>query len=172
MTLNLTFRAVGLYAFFPNLALDGLDATSSIQNVLDAVASTQPGFSYGFGPTHAGKSIVTSMTYDYSNTSRQPPNSSGIPGVGPRTIQTTIGDVSQVWQYYRSAIVHIGGFDYEIRNQTVGQPSFATTPIGSDFKVPEGGVVEAYKLVFRNVTIDLSAEKQNAYLAAKMAPTA
>jgi len=172
MTLNLTFRAVGLYAFFPSISLDGLSEESTIEDILRALSGTFSTFEYGFGPTQAGKQIVTSISYDYSTASEQPPNVSGPPVAGPRIIKTSIGAVSQVWQYYRSAIVTIDGTDFEIRNRTVGQPSFADTTISQGFHLPTGATLKEYKLVFRNVTIDLSPEKEADYLTAKMAPTA
>lgn len=169
MPLPITFRAVGIYSYFDNIVLNDLDGTSTILQILDALKTKYPAFSFNAGPTREGKLIVTEIGYDFSAASSQPPNVSGPPILGPRSLDTVISQgTSQVWQYYRSAIFSDGTSEFEVRNRTIGQPSFALTPIGSGLITPAGAHLVRYKLVFRNVSIELSPEKQIDYLNAKM----
>ena len=110
MSLTLNFRVVGLYLSFPLMNLQGVGPGSTVKDIMETFNNSL-GFSYvPVTLQPSGKEIVGSMKYNFSQGSITPPNSSGTPSTGSRTL-TNSGreetDVLRVWQYYRGATVAV-----------------------------------------------------------------
>jgi hypothetical protein len=169
MDLQVSFRVVGLYCYFENLQLPGVSPTSTVKEVMDAIALAQPAFSYQTINT-GGKELVSELDYTFSDASTQPYNTGGRPANGPRDLSVVFGPKSLVWQYYRSVTGTMNGSVCEIKLISQGQPSFATTPLNfyDPFfgQIPEGFVINTYNLTWRLVQIQMSPENQAKYMIA------
>lgn len=162
MSLQLNFRVVGLYLYFPDLSLADVEPTSTVKEIMKQFKDTR-GFTYESAETDSRKEIVTSMTYNYSASSKLPDNSSGVPPLGSRTLVSIIGDdvdVSRVWQYYRGAKVVISGQEVDIEFPTSGQPSFTALSLNEGNSLPADIPIISYSLTWRLVTIDKLPERR------------
>lgn len=173
MSLNVTFRVVGVYCYFENLTVEGVDANSTVAEVMAAVRRERPAFNFFAGTSPiSGNEIVDTIEYDYSNDSMRPPNTSAPPADGFRDLSNQLGGSgpSLIWQYYRSVTGSIGGTGdpYEIKLITPGQPSFATTAISQDLSVPSNFDIGAFNLTWRILQLQLDPERQAAFQAAKL----
>ncbi|MFC4632593.1 hypothetical protein ACFO3O_01665 [Dokdonia ponticola] len=170
MSLQVSFRVVGLYCYFENLQLSNVSPQSTVQEVMNAVQGAESAFSYK-SVDMGGKEIVDTMSYDFTSNSRTPYNSSGTPAQGSRDLSNKMGDTSLVWQYYRSVTGSIDGSVCEIKLLSQGQPSFATTPLDYNDSffgsLPANFQISTYNLTWRLVEIQMSPEKQAAFMLAK-----
>lgn len=170
MSLQVSFRVVGLYCYFENLQLPNVTAQSTVQEVMNAVQDVESDFSYK-SVNMGGKEIVDTMSYDFTSSSKTPYNTSGRPADGPRDLSNQIGDTSLVWQYYRSVTGSIDGSVCEIKLLSQGQPSFATTPLDYNDSffgsLPANFQISTYNLTWRLVQIQMSPEKQANFMLAK-----
>lgn len=167
MSVQVSFRVVGLYCYFENLVLPSVSPGSTVKEIMDAVKAAQPAFDYKSGPTSTGKEIVDTLSYTYGPGSTRPYNTAGVPADGFRSESNSLGGVSLVWQYYRSVTGTIDGAPYEIKIITPGQPSFATTPLNTNLSVPSSFQLATYNLTWRLLRIELTPETQSRFLAAK-----
>jgi hypothetical protein len=169
MSLQVSFRVVGLFCYFENIQLSGVTETSTVQEVMDAIAAAKPDFSYK-SVDMGGKQIVSEIDYNFTNSSTTPYNTSGRPANGPRDLSISINKTSLIWQYYRSVTGTINGSVCEIKLITQGQPSFATTPLNTYDpyfgQIPEGFIINTYNLTWRLVQIQMSPENQANYMMA------
>jgi len=173
MALQVSFRVVGLYCYFENLQLPDVSPQSTVQEVMDAVKAAQSAFDYE-AVDLGGKSLVDTMSYTYGPGSKQPYNSS-LPPDGFRDLSNTIASKSVVWQYYRSVTGTINGTNCELKLFSKGQPSFSSTPLdlnqevssGENLTLPEGFQINTYNLTWRLVTIQMSPERQAAFMLAR-----
>ncbi len=167
MAVQVSFRIVGLFCYFENLQLDTVNPDSKVKDVIKSQVS---GFDYT-PISLGGKEIVDTMSYDFTNSSTTPYNTSGRPMDGFRDLSNVIADTSLVWQYYRSVTGTINGLVCELKLFTEGQPSYATTDLNSNYSffgtIPEGFEVHTYNLTWRLVQIQMSPERQAKFLAAK-----
>lgn len=170
MSLQVSFRVVGLYCYFQNLNLENVSPGSTVQEVMDAIKAVEPSFDYS-AVNLGEKSIVDTISYDFGSSSTTPFNSSGRPQDGPRDLSNTIADTSVVWQYYRSVTGSINGSVCELKLFSQGQPSFAIQPLDSNDeffgRIPEGFNLSTYNLTWRLVTIQMAAENQAKFIAAR-----
>jgi hypothetical protein len=171
MSLQVSFRVVGLYCYFQNLQLTGIDETSTVKALMDAIKAAQPAFGYQSITLPNGKEIVDEMSYTYGPGSTQPFNASK-PANGPRDLTGVIGPTSLVWQYYRSVTGSIDGSVCEIKLIDDGQPSFAVQSMNAyDPRfgaVPAQFQISTYNLTWRLVQIQMSAENQAKFMEAKV----
>lgn len=157
MTTKVTFRVVGIYCYFPYLDLP-VEPGDTVKKVMDAVVQAQPAFSYN------GKSGgVDTMSYNFSASSTRPPNTSGVPGFGPRNEAESLGSSEAlVWQYYRSVSGTFPGNDtlYEIKiaNPTFSQPGYSTTALNAGIQVPSNFTIFNYNLTWRLLKLQITAE--------------
>jgi hypothetical protein len=162
MSLKLEFRVVGMYLQFKDLDFPSLQPNSTVREIMTSIVGLNRGFTFDAGPTPGGKDIVSSMTYDYPSGSTPPPNASGTPDAGPRTLDNRLEiDVSRVWQYYRGAKVKIAeNVVVDVEFPTVGQPSFTTLSLNDGNPLPADMPIIAYSLTWRLVTIDRLPERR------------
>ena len=160
--LKVTFRVVGLYCYLPVLRFDNLNPSSTVKQVMDTIAATNPGFSYDGGDE------VHSMGYTFTDQSVEPNNVLRRPANGFRDLSESLGNTALVWQYYRSVTVPIGGTNYEVKIISPGQPKFSVTPLNQDLIVPPGSSSDiCFNLTWRLVQIQLTPEALQARLAAR-----
>ncbi|MEM1319596.1 MAG: hypothetical protein AAGG75_05030 [Bacteroidota bacterium] len=169
MALQVSFRVVGLYCYFENLQLDGVEDTSSVESVMQAVHDAKSDFSF----THMdmdGKQIVNSMSYTFGPDSTTPYNTSGTPPDGKRSLSISLGTPSVIWQYYRSVTGTLNGTVCEIKLLTRGQPSFSDTALNyyDPFfgAIPPAFDIHTYNLTWRLVQIQMSPQNQAKFMAA------
>ena len=171
MSLQVSFRVVGVYCYFENIRPTGVTASSSVKEVMDAISAEKPDFKYTPITLPSGKELVDTMSYDFTDTSTTPYSSSGRPQNGFRDLSNDIGATSLVWQYYRSVTGTIDGTVCEIKLFNQGQPSFATTALDNNYSrfgsIPPNFQVSTYNLTWRLVKIQMSPEKQAAFMLAK-----
>jgi hypothetical protein len=169
MSVQVSFRVVGLYCYFENLQLQGVDPTSTVQQVMDAIAQQQPAFAYKSFDS-SGKQIVNELSYQFGDNSQQPYNTLSRPSNGPRDLSISFGPTSLIWQYYRSVTGTINGSVCEIKLITQGQPSFADTALNTYdprfMSIPEGFVIQTYNLTWRLVQIQMAPETQAKFMKA------
>ncbi|MEL6863096.1 MAG: hypothetical protein AAFP19_01700 [Bacteroidota bacterium] len=174
MSLQVSFRVVGLYCYFENLQVPNVDPNSTVKEVMDQIVNMNLNFDYKtieFGDNK--KLLVDEMSYTFTDQSRVPYNSS-TPSNGPRDLSNVIAGTSLVWQYYRSATGSFdGGAPCEIKYITSGQPSFADTPMNAfDSRfgaIPPNFNISTYNLTWRIVQIQMAPELQARFMAAKAA---
>lgn len=167
MSVNVTFRVVGLYCYIPNQDLTTVDPSSTVESVMDAVAAQNPNFSYESMMLPANqKKLVDKISYTFDENSEQPPNS-GVPKPGFRSEEIVLGPISLVWQYYRTVTVDLGGNIFEIKTNTPGQRSYADVALNEDVAVPDGANILSYNLTWRLVKIEMSPENMKNYMEAK-----
>ena len=172
MTINVSFRVVGLYCFFENLEIPGLTEDSTVKEVMDAIAGMQTDFSYQSAMVN-NKEIVDTISYTFSNDSQVPFNASTPIAQGFRDLENQIGKLGTVWQYYRSATGSIdGGSPFEVKLLSRGQPSFAALPLNYNdpslgSSLPDGFEVGAWNLTWRLVQIQMSPERQAQFMQGK-----
>ena len=159
MSVTVSFRVVGLYCYFENLVLPNCTPSSTVQQIMDAIAAAQPAFSYGAG------NEVTEMAYTFSDSSTQPYNTLSRPKNGYRSESESIGSVANVWQYYRSVTGSINGTVCEIKIISPGQPKFNETALNQNLVVPAGFNISTYNLTWRLVRLQLTPEAQAKRLA-------
>ncbi|MEM8711460.1 MAG: hypothetical protein AAGG01_10945 [Planctomycetota bacterium] len=165
MPVNVSFRVVGLYCYFENLKLETVSPTSTVKEVMDAIAIERPDFSYRSMTLPNGKELVKGMSYVYNPSSTRPYNSS-LPKPGPRSEDIVLGPISLVWQYYRSVTVSDSdGKSFEVKTITPGyaQPSYAVTPLNQNACIPSGTEVGAYNLTWRLLKIEMQPENMKNY---------
>lgn len=171
MSLQVSFRVVGLYCYFQNLILPNVTSTSTVKAVMDQIALLQPAFGYQSIVLPNGKEIVDEMSYTFGPGSTQPFNASQ-PQPGARSLVGTIGPTSLVWQYYRSVTGSIDGTVCEIKLIDDGQVSFADQPINTYEPrfgaVPPNFDISTYNLTWRLVQIQMSPENQAKFMEAKV----
>jgi hypothetical protein len=171
MSLQVSFRVVGLYCYFQNLIVPNATADSTVKAVMDQIASLRPAFGYRSIVLPNRKHIVDEMSYTFGPDSTRPFNSSQ-PAPGPRSLVGTIGPTSLVWQYYRSVTGSIDGTVCEIKLIDDGQESFATQPMNAyDPRfgaVPSAFRISTYNLTWRLVQIQMSPENQAKFMQAKV----
>ena len=173
--LQVSFRIVGLFCYFENIQLTDLTPSSTVKEVMDAIKSKQTAFNYKTVTLRKGtsneKEIVEEMSYNFSQTSKTPYNTSGTPQDGKRSLINTHGDKSLVWQYYRSATGSVDGSVCEMKLFSKGQPSFATTALNMNDpffgQFPSSFQLSTYNLTWRLVQIEITPEKQAEFLKAK-----
>jgi len=171
MSLQVSFRVVGLYCYFQNLIVPNVTAASTVKAVMDQIVLLQPSFGYqSIVLPGNDKEIVDEMSYTFGPNSTQPFNASQ-PTPGARSMVGTIGPTSLVWQYYRSVTGSIDGTVCEIKLIDDGQESFATQPMNAyDPRfgaVPANFDISTYNLTWRLVQIQMSAENQARFMQAK-----
>ena len=171
MSLQVSFRVVGLYCYFQNLIVPNVTAASTVKSVMDQIVLLQPSFGYqSIVLPDNNKEIVDEMSYTFGPNSTQPFNTSQ-PVPGPRSLVGVIGPTSLVWQYYRSVTGSIDGTVCEIKLIDDGQESFATQPMNAyDPRfgaVPPSFQISTYNLTWRLVQIQMSPENQAKFLQAK-----
>ncbi|NET00840.1 MAG: hypothetical protein F6K61_09755 [Sphaerospermopsis sp. SIO1G1] len=154
MTIPVTFRVVGIYCYFQTLQVP-VEPTATVKEVMEAIQNMGLRFSF---ETNSTGSFVNKLSYDYQSNgnhpSKRPSNTSRQNLDGSHSIEESgNGNVSTVWQYYRSTTVKIGGSPFEIKTITPGQPSFATTSLNKDVNIPSGSSIQAYNLTWRLVSI-------------------
>lgn len=173
MSVNVSFRVVGLYCYFENLELTTVDASATVEEIMDAIAVERSDFQYTSMTLPNGKKLVNKMSYVFGSQSTRPYNS-GVPVPGPRSEETVLGPISLVWQYYRSVTVGNGGTPFEVKTITpgFGQPSYTETPLDQNAIVPPGYEVGAYNLTWRLVKIELTPENMQNYMKGKAAAIA
>ncbi|MEM6455156.1 MAG: hypothetical protein AAF772_08690 [Acidobacteriota bacterium] len=177
MTLNVNFRAVGVYCQLDDLVLDGVDVHSTVKDVMDVIVAQ--GLDFGYTSvvvkdktTQEEKEIVDTVAYSFSNASKRPDNASMRPHNGYRDLSNQLCGThpSLVWQYYRSILGTFegSGKTFEIRLPTKGQPSFATTGVTQGFTAPPGFTLTAVKLTWRILQLQIAPERQLNFMAARM----
>lgn len=170
MSLQVSFRVVGLYCYFENLHLPSVHPTSTIQQVMDALKIAEPTFNYS-AINMDGKEIVNNMSYNFGPNSKTPYNSSRRPDDGPRDLSNHIGDTSLVWQYYRSVTGIFNRTVCEIKCLSQGQPSFSTTALNyyDPFfgAIPPEFNISTYNLTWRLIQVRMSPEKQAKFMLAQ-----
>ena len=170
MSLQVSFRVVGLYCYFENLQLPNVNAQSTVKDVMNEVKNVQPAFDYK-SVLMDGKEIVDTMSYDFTSSSRTPYNASGTPPDGLRDLSNVIAGTSLVWQYYRSVTGSIDGSVCEIKLLSQGQPSFAKLSLDYNDpffgKLPANFKVSTYNLTWRLVQIQMSPANQAKFMLAK-----
>lgn len=173
--MKVSFRVVGLFCYFENLELTSTPS-DTIQTVMDEIKTLKPAFTYtAIDLGH--KLIVDKMGYDFTNGSTVPYNSSyrgsGTEPIGFRDLENNYNKTSLVWQYYRSVTGVFQGQSTpcEIKLINEGQPSFSVTPLNaysSNFgAVPANFDIHTYNLTWRLVQIQMSAERQAKFMAAR-----
>lgn len=171
MSLQVSFRVVGLYCYFENLQLSGVTESSTVKEVMDAISAAKPNFQYKPITLSGGKEIVDTMSYDFNSDSTTPYSSSGRPQVGDRDLTISLGNTSLVWQYYRSVTGTIDGNVCELKLFNDGQPSFATTALDNNYSffgsLPPNFKISTYNLTWRMVQIQMSPENQAKFMLAK-----
>jgi hypothetical protein len=173
---TVSFRIVGLYCYFPLLELEGVDASSKVKDVMNAIKKVHPEFGYE-SVMMGGKEIVDKMSYTFSPDSVKPFNAT-MPTDGFRDLENAHGGTSRIWQYYRTVSgTFEGQTDFsEIKLVSLHQPSFAdlalndTTPGFSI--IPDNFTVRNYNLTWRLVEIQIAKERQVNFLQAKAAALA
>lgn len=172
MSLQVSFRVVGLYCYFQNLIVPNVTATSTVKSVMDQIVLLQPSFGYqSIVLPGNGKEIVDEMSYTFGPNSTRPFNASQ-PTEGARSLVGKIGPTSLVWQYYRSVTGSIDGTVCEIKLIDDGQESFATQAMNAyDPRfgaVPARFDISTYNLTWRLVQIQMSAANQARFMQAKV----
>lgn len=166
-----SFRVVGVYAYFENLDLPTVTPNSTVKEVMDAVVAARPAFSY-MTINLSGKELVSEMTYTFGSGSSKPYSSSQ-PSPGTRSIPMNIANngISHIWQYYRSVTGSINGEVAEVKLFNEGQPSFAEREIGANNPrfgvIPAAFNVSTYNLTWRLVAIEMAPAVQAMFLAAQ-----
>jgi hypothetical protein len=171
MSLQISFRVVGIFCYFENLQLENLSPTSTVKEVMLAISQAKSDFSFKAGPTNSGKEIVDTLGYAFSDLSTTPYNTSRRPANGFRDMSVQLGNTSLVWQYYRSVTGTIDGATCEIKLITNGQPSFALLQL-NDFdpffgSIPSNFKIDTYNLTWRLVQIQLAPESVASFANAK-----
>ncbi|WP_405205535.1 hypothetical protein [Aquimarina sp. LLG6339-5] len=170
MSLQVSFRVVGLYCYFENLQVPNVTAQSSVKDVMNGIKSVKTDFDYS-SVNMGGKEIVNSLSYKFGTSSTVPYNVSAPPADGFRDLTNSIGNTSLVWQYYRSVTGSIDGSVSEIKLITKGQPSFATTALDTNDpffgSIPANFKISTYNLTWRLVQIQMAPEKQAKFLLAQ-----
>ena len=157
MKTKVTFRAVGIYCYFPYLDLEKIDPlTSTVKDVMDAIQARDLGFSY----TDKGGTVDT-LSYTYSSLSTQPFNTLHAPPDGFRQEEEAIGSsVAFSWQYYRSISGTFPGdetlYEIKIANATYTQPKYGATLLSSGQQIPPGFKIFNYNLTWRLLRLQLS----------------
>lgn len=170
--MTVSFRVVGIYAYFENLDLPSVNPNSTVKEVMDAIVKARPEFSYLTMTLPSGKELVNEMTYTFGPGSTKPYSSSQ-PSPGKRSIPMNIANngISHIWQYYRSVSGSINGEVAEVKLFNDGQPSFAERPIGANNSrfgvIPSGFNVSTYNLTWRLVAIEMQPPVQAMFLAAQ-----
>lgn len=160
MSLQVSFRVVGIYCYFENLVLETVSPSSTVKEVMDAIAAVRPAFSYGGGDE------VSTMSYTFGPESTQPYNTLTRPSNGYREESELMGPGGgTVWQYYRSVTGAINGTNCEIKTISKGQPKFAATALNKDLNVPSGFDIATYNLTWRLVRIQMTPEAVSKRLA-------
>ncbi len=159
MTTKLTFRAVGIYCYFPYLELENIDPLkSTVKDVMDAIKAKGLGFNY----IPRGGTVDT-LSYTYSDDSIRPFNTQGVPDNGPRMEEEALGSSETLsWQYYRSISGTFPGdetlYQITIANPTFTQPKFGETLLGSGQQIPAGFKIFNYNLTWRLLRLQVSPE--------------
>jgi len=186
MPLPIDLRIVGIYAFFPDEILESLDENATIENILDEFQSRGL-ISYRAGVLQTGKpKKVLSFSYNLTDATKFIPNAAAksegvrqLRQINPSEFADAVksenlgGDADSnevaIWQYYRSTVIKKDGVELDVRNQTVGQPSYSVETISNGQVLPDGWDIVKYRLVWRLVTIDLKADRakefEDAYIA-------
>ncbi|MEL6558996.1 MAG: hypothetical protein AAFQ94_12480 [Bacteroidota bacterium] len=170
MSLQVSFRVVGLYCYFQNLQLDNVTETSTVKQVLDAIKAKESAFDYA-AVDLGGKEIVDTMSYSYSDSSLKPFNATN-PSNGFRDLSNHIASTSLIWQYYRSVTGSMNGSEpFEIKLLSRGQPSYAIQKLNFNDSffgaLPTGFEISTYNLTWRLVQIQMSPENQAKFMIAK-----
>lgn len=178
MSLNISFRVVGLYCFLENMQLPNVDENSTVKAVMDQIVSAKAGGPDKFNYTSTimgGSEIVDSLEYDFIKDTSQNPFNATIPITpGERELSNQIGALGLVWQYYRSVTGSVdGGAPFEVKLLSRGQPSFALQSINFNdptlgSSVPDGFEVGAYNLTWRLVRIQMTPQIQAKFSESKM----
>jgi len=150
-----TFRAVGIYCYFPNLQVP-VTPDKTVKEVQDVIAMMKPELSIIEAPD--GTNLI-GFGYDYTSGSVTPPNSN-MASNGRRELNEhiVIQGVSTVWQYYRSAVYELEGQQIEVRAVTPGQPPYYETRLNEGIPTIPGGEIKSYNLTWRLVSIELTPE--------------
>ena len=178
MSLNVSFRVVGLYCFFENMLVDNVDENSTVKAVMDQIVAAKANdpdvFSYK-PTTMGGSEIVDSLKYDFTSNVSQDPFNSTLPiAPGERELSNQIGNLGLVWQYYRSVTGSVGGgAPFEVKLLSRGQPSFANQSMNFNdptlgSSVPDGFVAGAYNLTWRLVQIQMTPQTQAKFSESKI----
>ncbi len=172
--LVVSFRVVGIYCYFENLALQGVTPNSTVKDVMLAIKATPEGsfFNFESGAMPSGKEVVNKISYEFNDGSRTPYNTSARPANGYRDLENKLDAMPYlVWQYYRSVTGTIDNSVVEIKLISKGQPSFADQPLnyfdpyfGS---IPASFVPSTYNLTWRLVQLQLSPEKVEKFQVAQ-----
>lgn len=167
MSLQVSFRVVGLYCYFENLQLPTVGPTSTVKAVMDQIVIAKPAFNYT-----ANAQFVDTMTYDFTSGSKTPYNSTPPVAPGMRAMTDNLGNPSLIWQYYRSVTGSIGGTVCEIKLISNGQDSF-TKRVMNDYDpyfgaVPANFQISTYNLTWRLVQIQMTPARQQAFMQAKI----
>ena len=167
MSLQISFRVVGLYCYFKNLQLSTVGPTSTVKAVMDAVVAAKPAFNY-----KPNGQFVDTMTYDFTSNSTTPYNSTPPVAPGMRALSDNLGNPSLIWQYYRSVTGSIDGTVCEIKLISGGQDSFAVRPMNAYDPyfgaVPANFQISTYNLTWRLVQIQMTPARQQAFMHAKI----
>lgn len=171
MSIQVSFRVVGVYCYFENIQPAGVTASSSVKDVMNAISQAKPNFTYTSMTLPSGKELVHTMSYDFTADSKTPYSTSGRPDNGERDLPKINDDGSLVWQYYRSVTGTIDGTVCEIKLFNDGQPSYATTPLNNNFSrfgsIPSNFKVSTYNLTWRLVKLQMSPDKQADFMVAR-----
>jgi hypothetical protein len=167
MSLQVSFRVVGLYCYFENLQLPTVGPTSTVKQVMDAIVVAKPAFNYT-----ANAQFVDTMTYDFTGASTTPYNSTKPVAPGMRALTDTLGNPSLIWQYYRSVTGSIDGTVCEIKLISSAQDSFTTRAINAYDSyfggLPANFQISTYNLTWRLVKIQMTPARQQAFMQAKI----
>jgi len=185
MSLKVTYQAVGVYAFFPQLELSNITENSTIKDILDAVkelkSSQMDMFEYDSIPigSDPAKQIVTGIGYRFvEGTSTVPPNSKNAKNgyrfsKGGKIVEEGENFFrTLVWQYYRGVTGTYEGSNERviIRLPSIGQPLFSNTTLFEDIDrnrsmVPGNFNIESYDLTHRIVAVPKPSSKLALYKA-------
>jgi hypothetical protein len=166
MALTVNFRVVGVYCLLENLSFPHLSPQSTVREVMRAIKDQNEDFK--FHPLDQSP-ILHSIEYTFRSSSQPPPNSTRAKP-GKRHLENYFEDgspIARVLQYYRSVKGLIEGVPVDLVIPTVGQPSFATTPLNAGFNPPPSFQPLAYNLTWRLVQIQLDDESRAKFLSAK-----
>lgn len=187
MTIQVDYRVVGLYAYYPHETIEGFTESSTVEQVMNHFKGKY-GVEYMAGPLGAGKPDKV-MSFTYTLPDIKPIPNALVPTVGERSLrqvnadefaaalssgeESGENDKNQVaiWQYYRSAVIKpkgdSGGSEMDVRIREDGQPPFKVATISNGFTAPEGWEIDRYRLIWRLITIDIKRDKalefQDAY---------
>ena len=172
MSVQVSFRIVGLYCYAENVMLPDNDPGDTIESIMDALKTYVP-YGYVSGTLPNGKEIVDTLSFSYVGD--QPPlkvpYNAKNPTAGFRDLSNNIGPTSLVWQFYRSVTGKIDGEIVEIKLLQKGQPSFTDQVLNFNDpffgSIPDSFEPSTYNLTWRLVQIQMSPESQAKFIAAK-----